>query len=150
MSLVHDQLYSSPGLSRVSLPAYIRDLSESLPSIFDLSGPRISFELDELEVGPEEAIPLGLFLGEAVTNAFRHGVGPDGRCDLSLRLKGLEAGRAELVVRDAGPGLPEGAEGLGLQLMAALAAQLRGELSFANEGGAVVRLTFPAQEPIHA
>ena len=63
-----------------------------------------------------------------------------------IGLKPVGPGIVELIVRDEGPGLPAGAEGLGLRLMDALSAQLRGRVEHSNEGGAVVRLRFAATE----
>ncbi|HOX31885.1 MAG TPA: sensor histidine kinase [Spirochaetales bacterium] len=144
LSLVHEQLYAAKGLARIRLDDYLRDLVGTMPESCSPRGACVDYELEPLEAGPDIALSFGLFATEAVSNALRHGAGADGSPELFLSLRADERGSALFCVRDRGPGLPEGAarRGLGFQLMGALAEQLRGELSIANEGGAVIRLRF--------
>jgi PAS domain S-box-containing protein len=110
---------------------------------------RVEVETDEVAVWrPDLVIPLGLIVGEALTNAFKYAF-PEGRkgrvrVDLSLAGEGL----VSLRIEDDGIGLPplrrRGA--LGLQLIEMLAQQVRGSVVLGNRAdgaGTVVSVTFP-------
>lgn len=148
MSLVHEMLYKGDSLEYVELGSYCEQLVNLIKAYRgDSSALRLEFEADYLSLRLEKAIPFGLLVNELVGNAYKHAA-EDGRPGkVALRLKRLGDGRAELTVRDDGPGLPEGFDpsssgGLGLQLAAALAEQLDGRLSWRNDGGAWFSLAF--------
>jgi two-component sensor histidine kinase len=144
MGLAHERLFEGSEFARIDLGNYLRALWEVLTEIFEANGAHASFDLPEIRAGTAEAVPFGLFATEALSNAIRYGAGPDGTADVEISLKEGEDGLLELIIRDAGPGYPEGGAGLGFRLMEALTAQLRGSLERRNEGGAVVRLVFPS------
>jgi len=83
-------------------------------------------ELAHAMVPGDEATAVALVFSELYANALEHGGG-----DVSVRLAAA-GDRIELVVQDAGPGLPEGFDperSLGLKIARALAAdRLHGEL----------------------
>ncbi len=91
---------------------------------------------------------LGLFLTEALTNAFKHAhpAGAPGSVEVEFRRRGHDL---ELEVRDDGVGFPEGfdpniAGGLGFRIMRALAVQMNAALSYPERDfGACVRLEIP-------
>jgi two-component sensor histidine kinase len=144
MGLAHERLFEGGEFARIDLGNYLRALWEVLTEIFEAKGARASFDLPVIRAGTAEAVPFGLFATEALSNAIRYGAGPDGIADVEVSLKEKGGGFLELSIRDKGPGYPEGGAGLGLRLMDALAAQLRGKLERRNEGGAIVRLVFPS------
>jgi two-component sensor histidine kinase len=84
-------------------------------------------------------------LNELVTNALKHGRGPDGSCHLVIGVD--RDGDAVLVsVRDHGPGMPPDAmtsASLGMQLVRSLSRQLRGRVDFDHDGGTRARLRVP-------
>jgi two-component sensor histidine kinase len=84
-----------------------------------------------------------------VTNALKHAFQASGRGTITIRLETLEGGQAALSIADDGPGIPAGfdpaaSRSLGFRIVQGLAAQLDGTLTYANEGGTVVRLVFAA------
>jgi two-component sensor histidine kinase len=149
MALVHEMLYSSDDVSTVAAPTLVRQLYERLARGAD-SGHRIApvFAVDDVQVGLEQAVPLGLLLSELISNVLRHAF-PDGRHGtiwLSVRRMGIQ--QAELRVEDSGIGLPSGfalkgnASG-GLGMAAVLAHQLGGELQVEALPGACLVLRWP-------
>ena len=86
---------------------------------------------------------IGLILNEFLTNSFKYAFG-EGRGNFSLHL-GHEGGRAELVMADDGPGMPEEARpGLGLSLIDILTKQIEGEARWDSPGsGTRLMLEFP-------
>ena len=98
-----------------------------------------------------------------LSNALKHGAGPDGTARIVVRCQRMPGGEAIVEVEDAGPGVPEqvalhifepfysgSARGTGLGLFIAreLCAANRATLSYqrAPSGGACFRITFPSPE----
>jgi two-component sensor histidine kinase len=110
-------------------------------------GIAVTIEADPIRLSPAQVTPLGLFLSEVLTNAFKHAF-PEGRPG-SIRVMAREhEGEVEVTIRDDGAGFKgtPGREGsLGLTLISVLARQLRGTYSFSSADGAVFQLRFPAQ-----
>lgn len=148
MSLVHEMLYMGDSLEYVELGSYCEQLVKLIKAYRrGSSALRLEFEADYMSLRLEKAIPFGLLLNELVGNAYKHAAEDGKPGKVALRLKRLGDGRAELTVRDDGPGLPEGFDpgssgGLGLQLALALADQLDGCLSWLNDGGASFSFVF--------
>ncbi len=77
----------------------------------------------------DQAIPLTLFIVEAVTNGYRHAFPDDRKGDLWVNLA-LAGERAKLTIRDNGIGFENASVGsMGTMLMEAFARQLNGELT---------------------
>jgi two-component sensor histidine kinase len=99
-------------------------------------------------LAPERLNAIGLFLTEALTNAFKH-AHPAGAPGV-IRVKfGRNGHDLELESHDDGVGLPEGFDpakdgGLGFRIMRSLAAQIGGTLSFPRrQFGLCIRLRAP-------
>jgi two-component system, sensor histidine kinase PdtaS len=142
LSLAHERLFDAGPIARVDLGAYLQTLWAVLLEIYDAKGAEAAFSLEEVLVGPMEAPPLGLFAAEAISNAIRFGACADGNCRASIAIARGEGNTVRMTIRDEGRGFSMDDAGLGLRLMDALAAQLRGKLERYNDGGAVIRLSF--------
>lgn len=145
IGLVHKHLYRSSRFASVSLSAYLGDLLEQLRDMLDAGGSStvsIEQELADIEVDMETAVPLGLILGELVSNSLKHAGGHGPEVLIRVVLTGNEDGPVELTARDNGPGYDETAQvdSLGLSLIRALAEQIGAELRLYNDRGAVSRL----------
>jgi two-component sensor histidine kinase len=94
-----------------------------------------------------QAVPVGLIVNEAVTNALKHAFPGErpGRVSVRLRRQGERGLRLEIA--DDGIGLPGGgadAEGGGTRLVRTLARQLGGRAAWhARPGGTTVAVAFP-------
>lgn len=143
MSAVHEHIYAADRFGSLDLAAYITTLIDSLQRSLG-SSVAVSCHVTPLEVSPDVALPLGLIVNEAVSNAFKHAF-PDsqlGRVDVSLERWGDD--RVRLTVRDNGIGYhPQNGDGMGTRLIHSLARQLGGEIIFSEEGGTVFTLEFP-------
>jgi two-component sensor histidine kinase len=146
MGIAYERLFEGGEFARIDLGGYLRDLWEVMTQIYSMSKANGIFELETVVAGADVAVPFGLFATEALTNAILYGVGDSGTSEVLIGLRAPNPGTVEFTVRDRGPGLPIGAQGLGLNLMAALGAQLHGQVARANEGGAVICLRFDLSE----
>ncbi len=161
MAEVHELLYESGDFSRVDFARYAERLVVSAAEAAGM-GARVDLRLEPLSLSLDQAIPCGLFLNEALTNAFKYGTEAEGEGRISVSL-GSSGSAARLEVSDGGPGFPddvffpgavsfpgaaasrpsESGRGLGLMLMETLAGQLKGEISASSSDGARLVLEFP-------
>ncbi len=149
MSLIHQKLYQSEKMELIEMSAYIRELTGYLNAHSSVDD-RVRFELDlepvKLDVG--QAVPLGLILNEAITNAIKYAFADNVAGTVSISLRHLPGQKLELCIADDGRGLPEHVDvrrtkSLGITLMKGLSQQLKGELKLVNYNGLQVILCFP-------
>lgn len=140
MAQVHETLYESSSLSRLDFAAYARDLSGRLAQVYGVRPAELAFPDEGYEVELERAVPLGLILNEALTNAYKHGSRLGAPLPVRVALSSA-GGFMRLCVLDGGAGFPEDFDpercaSLGVRLIGVLAAQLGGKAAFgAGPGG---------------
>jgi Signal transduction histidine kinase len=151
IALVHQMLFASRDLSRISIKGY----TEGLTALFlrDLESPKgnISLELsiEDRQVLLDTAVPFGLILNELIANSIKHAF-PCGRTGcIAIRLTSVDEGSFLLEYRDDGVGVPEGFDfraqkSLGLQLLFRIVeAQLKGHISVQNAEGVRYSMRIP-------
>jgi two-component sensor histidine kinase len=106
----------------------------------------LKLALEPTRLSIDRAVPVALFVTEAVSNAFKHAFPEGRRGTVTVRL-GRTPTSARLEISDDGVGIEnaQGAPGLGLTLMRMLAGQTGGRLAIDNSQGTAVRLEFPLQ-----
>jgi two-component sensor histidine kinase len=104
---------------------------------------------DEVMVGADVAVPLGLLVNEFLSNSLEHAF-PAGRGTITVCLDAVVAGYARLTLADDGVGLssqrseePARGRGLGLSLIPMLAQQINGQLRWEQANGTRATLIFP-------
>jgi len=148
MALIHQKLYNSENVSSINMPFYIRELVSYLSDSFNI-GQRIRFEfaLEPLEMDVSQAVPLGLVLNEAITNAIKYAF-PDGRNgEISILLSKTASNQYLLRISDNGIGMPSDFNNkkpgsLGMSLMKGLSEDLDGSLSIENNNGTTIKILF--------
>lgn len=157
MALVHEKLYQSASLSSIELGGYIGDLCAQLGMAADAGTRGIDFvtQVEQIEVGLELAVPLGLLLNELISNSLKHAF-PDGQCgEIRVILRRVDNNHATLEVWDNGVGLgatqaPEQPASLGLRLVQTLSRQLDAELLMEQRAGAYSCIKFALAAPAQA
>lgn len=152
LALVHRSLYEAEDLRRVEMKPFLREL---LHYVSDASqsyeqAVRVEVQSDDMEMEPDYAVPLALFVTEAANNAFKHAFEDRSTGTIRVVLQCLEGRRCEVAVEDDGSGLAEdSAEGTGSTLMSAFAQQLEGEIvrGRTESGGTRVAIRFE-YEPV--
>lgn len=135
---------------RVEAADYLAELGRCLQETLDRkeSEFEVAVAADACALSAERATDLGLICNELVTNASKHGRGPDGSCRVSLAFEVL-GDEAALRVSDSGPGVPEGFDpegttSLGLRLVRRLVGHLGGSLTVrAGSPGSCFEVRFP-------
>ena len=154
IALIHQKLYQSDIVSMINIHPYIVELISYLrDSLSD--GKKIRFELDitDLNMDIAAAVPLGLFINEAITNCFKYAFPDHEEGLIEVSLKPGSGSRYELRIRDNGIGLPENFDQgtvntMGMTLMNGLSGQMDAELSIFNASGLVVHLVFENRESL--
>ncbi len=152
LALVHRTLYENDDLRTVEMQAFLEQLLHYLGQASGEIHAEIALRVEEADVAldPEQAIPVALFVTEAVTNAFKHAF-PDGASgEVRVNVLTLDDGRIGVSVRDTGQGLAEGAsDGMGSSIMQAMARRVNGEMEreAADGGGTEVWLRFAPEFP---
>ncbi len=155
MALVHERLYRSKDLSRIDFGEYLSMIARHifLDQQIKPEQVQLHLEIEPVELNINTAVPLGLIINEIITNAFKHAFPAGRRGNLWIKLRKINEGKAELVVRDDGVGLPKGVdmkkvESLGMVIINTLVDQIEGRLVVKSEQnkGTEFRLVFPCQE----
>jgi two-component sensor histidine kinase len=148
ISLIHHKLYSTSSVSDINMPAYISDLVHYLGDCFDTVPKGIRFEqnIDSFELELSQAIPIGLILNEAITNAIKHAFEQAGGT-ITIGLKLMDKHQVLLTLSDDGKGLAPDfninqARTLGMEMMKALSTQLSGDFQVENQHGVCLRILF--------
>lgn len=148
ISLSHQKLYLSEKIALIEMAAYIKEITEYLQDSFQMHG-RIRFELAvaPVELDGAVAVPLGLIINEAVTNALKYAF-PGGRTgQVYISMSRIDQQNCLLTISDDGVGLGEGIDlththSLGMGLMKGLSKQLGGSLTVETAGGLQIRVVF--------
>ncbi len=142
LATVHRELYQTSGLTDVRADELLAQIVRQILNM--ASGPGRLFDVvtdfDELNLTPDQAVPLSLLLTEALTNAIKYaGLDRDSTATvprLAISLKRQGGARAVMIVANSvAPAAktppahnPEEVSGLGTQLIGAFAMQLAAEV----------------------
>lgn len=141
MSLVHEKLYQSNNLSRINLNLYIKELVNLLiASHTEEKRINVSYDLTDIDVSIDIAIPCGLILTELVLNVIKYAFPARVDGNLIVKTENNEKGIIKLTIQDDGIGISDqditSEEGFGIQLVKGLIEeQLNGEFFLDNSNG---------------
>lgn len=146
IAIVHRGLYESPDLRRIESEPFVARLVSAMGESLGLKERDIalSHAVEACHLSADNAIPIALFIVEAISNAAQHGVERGG--SIRVEIEQPEPGRLRIEVRDDGRGVGDAASmrGIGTKLMKGFARQLSGTLDFAdNNPGLTARLSLP-------
>jgi PAS domain S-box-containing protein len=146
IGLIHEKFCHSDDLTQIDFAEFVDTLARSLLNSYTSSATNIQLSTGvDVKLGMDEAIPCGLILQELLSNSIKHAF-PTGTGEIRIEFHDQD-GEFELRYRDSGVGLPatidlRNPESLGLQLVTDLVRQLRGNLDYRTDGGAVFTVTF--------
>jgi two-component sensor histidine kinase len=150
LATLHRRLYESETLQEVDLRWFLEDLCVELRR-GGLAGKRkieLTVESPEEVIGPEVAVPLGLLVTEAITNAYKHAFTGRDEGRITVQVLRDDDSRVTLRISDNGAGYDPAAAsaeppGLGRSLIDAFVRQLHGELDVQSKDGTVLQVRFP-------
>ena len=139
MAMVHEMLYMRKDIAHIEYKSYVQELSEYLiRSIKGLdSKVHLKIDIPDIKLGIDTAIPLGLLINEAVTNALKYGFSDEEEGEIYIALKKELDKQYVLNIGDNGVGFPEtvnykNSKSLGLKLIHNLTRQLKGTIQRDN------------------
>ena len=150
MSLVHEKLYQSQNLSSINLKEYITDLCSSLKVSYHKNNCDVSFKFDLVDISIliDAAVPLGLIINELISNSFKHAFPGRAKGEIHISLSLLNNSMIKMEISDNGIGLSsdfnlDNLETLGLQTVYAIGSdQLHGNIELDTSSGFKFSLKF--------
>jgi two-component sensor histidine kinase len=148
---VHQCLYQSGDLSRVSARECLHGISRELLQSASVAGdaPEVHLDIEDQRFLIDTVVPLGVVFSELLANALQHAF-PAGRAgNIRVSLKRQGAASSVLTFSDDGVGVPGNFDAwnqpaLGLRLVQSIGVtQLGGKVEVSNIGGLSFRLEFP-------
>jgi len=102
LATIHKSLYTEPSMQRVRADVMIRELINQFVSLSKEPGRevRVEAELSPVTLYPDQAVPVSLFLSEAVANAMKHMSATDSGVWLRVTLGTESDGRVRLQVEN--------------------------------------------------
>lgn len=159
MAMVHEMLYQREDLSKIEYRTYVQELGDYL--VKSIKGPesqiKLRIDIPQIELGIDTAIPLGLLINEAITNALKYGFKDQEEGEISIVLEKEDQTEYILRIGDNGAGFPESlthktTKSLGLKLIHNLSRQLQGSVmrDLSKKGtNYVIRFQEVSQAPFH-
>ncbi|WP_370575901.1 PAS domain S-box protein [Methanomethylovorans sp.] len=148
MALIHEELYQSGDMYTIDFADYTRNLLNFLSKSYVMESKAIELnsKIENVYLGMDTAIPLGMIINELVSNSLKHGY-PDsveGNVNVILELDGNEF---TLKISDDGIGFPENLDfrqtaSLGLQLVTTLVDQINGTIELERNRGTSFDIRF--------
>jgi two-component sensor histidine kinase len=147
ISLIHKSLYTSGDVTSVALNDYLSAMLSNLETAMKKDGYTAILKcyLEPISLRTDASVSLGVAVQELVTNAFKYAYPEDKPGEVRVRLKRLDAEKAELTVEDDGVGIAPNAThagtGLGSKIIRTMAATLQTQVEYINRSpGTAARL----------
>ena len=148
MSMVHESLYHSDDLSSIDLKDYLQELGMHLMDSYGVLDQRviIKFDLKNILLSIETAVPLGLILNELISNSLKHAFPGDRKGEIDIVLTRANDGFIEIGISDNGIGTDlnfRNQDSMGMQIVFEICEQqLDGDISFQNKEGLSWKIRF--------
>jgi PAS domain S-box-containing protein len=148
MALIHEKLYQSTDLKSINFGEYIKNLTSELFYTYRVgnSGVDIHYNIEDLKLDINTAIPLGLIANELITNSLKYAFVNGGDGVVTIEFKKVDHNYI-FMIKDNGVGLPEGfdyknSDSLGLQLVNNLSEQIDAEIELNTTDGTEFKIKF--------
>ncbi|RKQ69409.1 two-component sensor histidine kinase [Litorimonas taeanensis] len=149
IALVHRGLYEGEDLSVIDMQDFLSRLISELVISFDMAnlGIEVKLSLEKLEFTPDAAVPVALFIVEAISNAIKHAQFEGGTITVSNT---KTEGEITISVLDSGTFVDKKiVQSTGIKLMKGFARQLSGKTTIGpTQNGFLAEISFPIQEAI--
>lgn len=150
MSLIHEKLYRSDDLARIDFQDYVQSLTSLLMNTFTPPCQiEFEFNLRDILLDVNIAIPCGLIINEIITNSLKYAFADRKHGKLIINMTHDLFSGYILKIKDNGIGLPEGFDvnktrSLGMRLVYLLSEdQLEGKVEIVSDNGTEFIITFP-------
>jgi PAS domain S-box-containing protein len=150
MALTHEEAYNTSDLKQ-DIPQYINKLITYIIRLYNTDTNRVTvnIDVDNMKLGIDTVIPLGLIINEIITNSVQYAFPEETSGKINLSLKRTKDNLI-LKISDTGIGIPEtinieNPETLGLTIIRSLTTQLDGTLELTRTPGTNYKILFKEQ-----
>ena len=150
MALVHESLYQSGSPANINAKAHITKLGNMLLFSHEYGSKiQMAFDVDDIPLDMNMAVPASLVINELVLNSIKYAFPGKNQGTISISLHREPDNQLSLVVQDDGIGLPEEFDirevnTLGLKLVTRLVKdQLKGTINIDRNAGTGFSIRFP-------
>ncbi len=139
MSVIHDRLYKFYNVSEIEIRDFLIHISKELHVLLGASEIRIETDITPTHLTIDQALLIGLIVGEMITNAIKHGF--KDRKEGIIEIKFNKPDKEIHLLRVTNNGLKISEDvldkntGLGISLIKTFAKQLKGQLSLDVDNG---------------
>jgi two-component system, sensor histidine kinase PdtaS len=148
IALIHQKLYNSENITQVDMQSYVPELIDYLNDSINFKNENIviSHNIEPIMLDVSQAIPVGIILNEAITNAIKYAFPNGKRGEIMVSL--WQSGEVvNLQIKDNGAGLPADyninkTKSLGTNLIMGLTNQLKGKFNLKSEKGVNISIEF--------
>jgi len=148
MAIVHEMLYQSEFLAQINYDEYLKKLALSLLASMKGKDSNVTFNfnVNQIQLNIDTAIPLGLLINELLTNALKYAFPNGQKGEVHLSIKQV-SDDYELIISDNGVGYSfdgdlDKLKTLGMRLVHSLVEQLEGTIVQENRNGTSYFITF--------
>jgi two-component sensor histidine kinase len=148
IALMHKKLYLSNTMKNINMGDYVSELVNHLSDAFNTSirGIQFNMSMGTVELNLSQAIPVGLILNEAITNAIKYAFPVAGKCVINISLTENNNGYL-LQIQDNGQGFPAhfdiyNTNSLGMTLIRGLSDQLEAACEILSNDGINIIIRF--------
>ncbi|MHC0445429.1 sensor histidine kinase [Flavobacterium sp. 3-218] len=148
MSLIHQKLYQSDNLANINMDWYVHELINCMKDCFR-TAEKINFilEVEKTYLDVAQAVPIGLIINEAVSNAIKYAFPDDRKGKIGIIFQNIGEKNYRLQISDNGIGLSQKLENiernsLGMNLIIGLTDQIDGTFNMKNDNGLKITITF--------
>jgi len=145
MAILHRKLYDGDKLIAVNMRDFLQEVVDGVILTYGFTKIETVFDIEELDLKPNYALPMGLIINELSTNACKYAFSHNTKPLIFVSCK-ADHKKINLVFRDNGPGFDfkqyKKASTFGLRLILMQVAQLYGTSEFRNEKGTIFQMQF--------
>jgi two-component sensor histidine kinase len=151
ISNIHQNIYLESARERVNFKIYITDLLNSF-EIAHSSVKNIQNEIEDITLGLDIAVPLGLIISEILTNTFKHAFTDSQEKHVQIVFQKKENDQLELIIKDSGVGFNttekwETSDSLGFEIIKTLIDQINGSITcFSTKNGTCFSIQIAARK----
>jgi len=149
IALIQEKLLQSNNFLSLNLSEYIKKISVVLMNSYRDLKVNFKYDLDEINIREDFAIPFGLTINEIISNSLKHAFPQNWseKKEIEISLRKKQDNSIELSIGDNGAGLPENIDfnnsrSLGLRLINLLVVdQLNGKIDVKKNGGTTITIS---------
>ncbi len=130
MALIHQELYSHDDLRSINMDEYLKRLIEKLLMAYSVDDVEVDFQIDNIKINIDTAIPIALIVNELFTNSVKYAFKGIEEPTIELYLKEKDE-ILQLIFSDNGIGFnfKTKKESFGSKLVNSFCRQLKAEMS---------------------